>query len=413
MFDNANETIKSLKLLEIGRLNPNSFTRKRKLSFVDLIGIMLNFNNRTLQIEIDDYLEYVAGTESLEISKQAFSKARQNLNPKVFSYLSDELVKPFYCDNKFSRVNDFRVLAVDGTSIELSNFQHLREHFGHVGNENQTVRAYASVLFDIANEVVIDSEISNYRTDERTLAKNHLAKLKDIGYKNDLILYDRGYPSRELMAYHFDEKIDFVMRCKESFLDKKRVFTEPRDEEYQFEFNQKKYIVRRVQFMLPSGQIETLVTSLSNESLNDLMYLYSLRWGVETQYNALKNILQIENFSGYTVLAIEQDFYATMYLNNLAAGILYDFRNKETENSQSHKKKYSYKINRNELYGNLKFKLIKAILTKNLQERIDIISKIMRKIERNMIPIRPNRHYQRKKVKRCGIKFPVNQRKSI
>ena len=42
-----------------------------------------------------------------------------------------------------------------------------------------------------------------------------------------------------------------------------------------------------------------------------------MRWGIEIKYDELKNRLQIENFTGTTKIAIEQDFYATIYLSNM------------------------------------------------------------------------------------------------
>jgi hypothetical protein len=37
--------------------------------------------------------------------------------------------------------------------------------------------------------------------------------------------------------------------------------------------------------------------------------LYYLRWGIEENYKRLKQWVEIENFSGKSVLSIQQDFY--------------------------------------------------------------------------------------------------------
>lgn len=64
---------------------------------------------------------------------------------------------------------------------------------------------------------------------------------------------------------------------------------------------------------------EILVTNLYDKSLKirDFKELYFKRWDVEIKYDALKNGLEIENFSGVTRIAIEQDFYASIYLGKL------------------------------------------------------------------------------------------------
>ena len=47
--------------------------------------------------------------------------------------------------------------------------------------------------------------------------------------------------------------------------------------------------------------------------------LYHLRWDIEESYKKDKHSLQLENYSGKTIIAIYQDFYANMLLENLTA----------------------------------------------------------------------------------------------
>lgn len=66
--------------------------------------------------------------------------------------------------------------------------------------------------------------------------------------------------------------------------------------------------------------MEVLLTSLLDQTTyltTDFGWLYSLRWGEETFYDLIKNRLTLENFSGKTVEAVKQDFYATIYLSGL------------------------------------------------------------------------------------------------
>lgn len=51
--------------------------------------------------------------------------------------------------------------------------------------------------------------------------------------------------------------------------------------------------------------------------IEDFKELYFKRWGIEIKYDELKNRLEIENFTGATKIAIEQDFYASIYLSNM------------------------------------------------------------------------------------------------
>lgn len=80
--------------------------------------------------------------------------------------------------------------------------------------------------------------------------------------------------------------------------------------------------VRVVVFTLSSGEKEVIVTSLLDKekfSYDDIFKLYALRWNVEEGYKFYKSIAEIENFSGKSKLAIEQDFFATIFACNISS----------------------------------------------------------------------------------------------
>ena len=66
---------------------------------------------------------------------------------------------------------------------------------------------------------------------------------------------------------------------------------------------------------------ETLVTNIYDNTITPSKFkgLYFLRWGVESKYKELKNRLKIEEFSGTKPIAIEQDFYASIFLSMVGA----------------------------------------------------------------------------------------------
>ena len=65
---------------------------------------------------------------------------------------------------------------------------------------------------------------------------------------------------------------------------------------------------------------EILATNLTYDefSSDDLKELYAKRWTVETGFDRLKNLIEIEDFSGTRRKIIEQDFYAHIFVYNLA-----------------------------------------------------------------------------------------------
>ena len=51
-------------------------------------------------------------------------------------------------------------------------------------------------------------------------------------------------------------------------------------------------------------------------TIDELKYIYGKRWGIETNYNTLKNRFYIENYSSKKRKGIEQDLYSKFFIFN-------------------------------------------------------------------------------------------------
>ena len=79
--------------------------------------------------------------------------------------------------------------------------------------------------------------------------------------------------------------------------------------------------LRLIRVELPGGESEVLLTSLLDRKTfpaDVFADLYHRRWGIETDYRRIKQTLGLDNFSGRSVTAVKQDFYAGQLLKNLA-----------------------------------------------------------------------------------------------
>ena len=80
--------------------------------------------------------------------------------------------------------------------------------------------------------------------------------------------------------------------------------------------------LRLVRVELSTGEVEVLITSLLDMQLiphDQFSDLYHNRWPVEEDYKVIKSRIEVENWSGKTVLAIYQDFHAKVFTKNLTA----------------------------------------------------------------------------------------------
>ena len=378
------------------------------MGFVDVISFILGLAKKSLQLELDDY--FALTNKSPEtISKQAYSAARKKINPLAFVQLLNIVVEMFYSSVDFAKFKGYRLLAIDGSVMEIPNTSELRRSFGFAVNKTSKVaRARGSILYDLKNDMIIDARIAGYKDAERDLAFKHLERLQAIRTEKELVLFDRGYPGCELIGHLIDNNIDFVMRTPINFLKEIRD-AQGEDTVVEYKFKRRSYKLRVIKVVLSTGEIETLITSLfSNEfTPQDFKELYGMRWGIETKYNELKNKLQLENVTGVCRIAVEQDFYASMYLANMASLAK---REAEEKRGRSKKKtKYEYKINVNMLIGKLKDVLVLMLLEDDEKVRSSIFDKVMQEITRNVVPIRPNRSQPRKKSYSEG-KFPTNKK---
>lgn len=64
--------------------NGKAFVRQRKMGFNDFVWYLIMQKGRTTNMELDEYLKHKNGTCEISISKQTFSKQRQNLKPQIF-----------------------------------------------------------------------------------------------------------------------------------------------------------------------------------------------------------------------------------------------------------------------------------------------------------------------------------------
>jgi len=398
------------------RTSPSHFTRCGKMGFKETILFMLNMINKSLQVELNNFFEVILKREDI-ISKQAFSENRQKINPNAFIELNDRIVDVIYkeCD-EYKLWNGYRLTAIDGTTIELPNTETLRNEFGYAKNQHASVaiaRASATCLFDVLNKIVIKSKIYRFETSERKIAMELISELKKDPSIKELILLDRGYPSSELISTLIESNIYFVMRLKNNVF-KKKINAEKQDQIIEITHNKKVYKVRVIKFHLTSEIEEVLITNLFDESMKiqDFKELYFKRWGIEIKYDELKNRLEIENFTGTTKIAIEQDFYASIYLSNmieLARKDSDEIAKVERENKET---KYEYRTNLNILIGSLKDKLIMMYLEESPRKRNKIYKEIMQKVSRSSIPIRPNR--QNPRIKRIARgKYKKNKKRSL
>lgn len=368
-------------------------------SFSNTVHFICSALRKSISSEIDNFIEEHTYLNFPNITKQAFSKARQNISPEAFNELCRLFVEKFYSLKKnLNTWNGFNILAIDGTSLQVPDTEECGKYFGLSSNQNKTRTAVAtaSALYDVLNDIIVDARITKYKTSERYIAKQHIEVLVNrIPSKNSIVIFDRGYPSYDMFDHLNDKGLLFLMRVSTSFKLVQSIDSDDSILEYKLKGEIKKVRVLRIK--LSEDVTEVLVTNIYDEKITTIEFkeLYFLRWGVESKYKELKSSIKIEEFSGTKPIAIEQDFYTSIYLS-MISGLIKKDADASIANANKDKSLNStYQSNRNFILGQVFKRIIKLLVKSRLRNKI--LKSILEKSIKIRSQVRCNRSCERKK----------------
>jgi hypothetical protein len=390
---------------------PNTFIRKRKLPFLSVFILLLQKSVKSLQLLLNEFMTQIGETH-LTVTNSAFSQARKKFLYTTFIELSQQgIVRPFYGDGDYKTYRGFRLLAIDGSKIILPNEPAIGKAFGSIPFRNEKMAGsyaagHASVCYDILNFLALDSMLAPANAYEVNLAIEHLDHVGLL----DLLLFDRGYISYRFLATLIARNNHFIGRCsRKSFgaaqelfekdIPSKIVTIKPNHKiikEIKALGLPKAITVRFVRVVLDNGEVEVLVTSLLDEQAftpQDFKYLYGLRWGIETYYGLIKERLRLENFTGKTVEAVTQDFYATIFVTNLESVLTREVQ--QELDKKDDQNRYNQKVNKVVSFNAIKNNAIELLLRERNTPRL--LAKLDLLFRTNPTLARPGRHFPRKR----------------
>ena len=277
-------------------------------------------------------------------------------------------------------------------------------------------------LYDVLNRTYFDAVL------QPEPKKDEIGTLVEMLRNNDflsptLIIADRGYESYNLLAHLIEqENVDFMVRVKQNHSAMREIakiqfqecdmnvkFTISTTQTNEDKRNGHIFLqvpkkskktsktrrarwdfpspypmrLRIVRFQLPTGEFETIATSLPQSfTIEDIKNLYHLRWGIETSFRDLKYTIGLVNLHGKRDDFVEREIYAAMTAFNYASRIV-----REVVIRQPTKGIYAYKVN---------FKQAVMYVRELIRNPKMNIETVERNIAKNLIPIREGRQDERK-----------------
>jgi len=227
-----------------------------------------------------------------QVSEQAFAQARAKLSLNAIPLLNDWLIECAESYGVVPRWNGLRLVGTDASAVRFG----LR-----------------------ASHVKRAASLHSIHENERQMLFEHLHRLSIT----DLLLLDRGYPGRWLVAALNQRAIAF---CKWVYRSANSGFTCVRDflrsglleqmvtlraadrrAVQDFECPSAPQTVRLIRHIAPNGQVRVLMTNLFDVarfpacSFGDL---YHQRWRIEEAFKRLKHRLNLEHVSGLSQQAV-------------------------------------------------------------------------------------------------------------
>ena len=347
---------------------------------------MLSGFKASVQNELNAFFAHLLNQADLVrgASAQAFSKARGQFSHVAFALLNTHLVRLVEQHGAVPRWHGLRVVAADASKLRL---------FIQDVTRRCVREAIAFALYLPGVEMTLSAQLYSPCEGERQMLFEHLQHLN----ANDLLVLDRGYPARWLIAYLSQHQIPFCMRVDALSFTVVKVFlrsgeaerivtigTPPRRDCVDYECLRTPTQVRLVRVVTANARVRVVLTSLLDTAAYpaaDFAVLYHARWRIEEAFKRLKHRLALENTSGLSWLAAQQDFGAKILADNLDALTVLAATEQESLPDD-------YKINRTYAFAHLK-RCLPRWLLKTLPTPLQFAA-VLAELARNLIRILPD-----------------------
>ena len=384
-------------------MTEKAFSRTGILSFPRLIACLLGGYTSKVQSELDAFFTNLANRADLarEVSAQAFAKARKQVSAASFSLLNDHFLTLVDAQFGFPLWHGLRVVAGDATDLHLTLFGKTRDGKRSVRHK---VEAKGFALYLPGIEMTLAAKLYSPQVGERQMLFEHLDKLRH----NDLLVLDRGYPACWLFAALLQRKLHFCVRVDSLNFNAIKAFRQSglleqivtlpapcKQDAIDYDIAPIPCQVRLIRQVF-GHKVRVLVTSLLDLDAYPAAAfgaLYHSRWRIEEAFKRLKHRLSLEQLSGMSWLAAQQDFGAKILCDNINALAVHAASESLDPNTLAR-----YFINRGDTFSRIKRTLGRWLLQGI--NALDNVASVFDELIKNLVQIKPNRSSPRNFTKK-------------
>lgn len=408
--------------------NPGKdFSRKRKISFSDVISNLISMEAGSIRSELLEYFSFSSDSPTTSAFIQQRDKVSQNAFEALFYSFTDAI---YPADESGA----YHFFAVDGSKVNIPMIIDSDEDYTYFSREDQCSfsQIHVDAIYDLDNLLYKGiSFCPRKQNNEREAFHSMLDKLSFP--QKSVFIFDRGYEGYALMAHISSQNQYFVIRAKDRksggiingiptpdteqydfiydkiFVHRMKKAYEEHPERYHVthrtkspyflnsETKEYQMSFRVCRFKLDNGSYECLLTNLPPEefNLNALKEIYHMRWGIETSFRYLKYTVGLNDFHTKKEEGIKQELWARLIMFNFCSKISKIVPHKEKT------EKYEWTIN----FTNLALLCRKVLILGS--EQIPAIEVLISKV---ISPVRPERNNPRNKKRRRPSSFNYKRR---
>ena len=253
------------------------------------------------------------------VSAAAICQARAKVDEEIFRSAHRAVLERLPGDGPGALWHGHRAFAVDGSKLNLPR-PLVRAGYRTPGDKAHYPQGLLSCLYQLRARLPVDFDLHAHG-DERRAALAHLAALAP----GDVIVYDRGYYSFQLLHAHCERRLHAVFRLQRNANALFREFmlgdrsdalvtVLPSDRARQQcpQAALRPCRVRLVKYAIGDRSYTLATTLLDRKRYRgpELTALYHGRWSIEELYKISKQMLTVEHFHGRSERLVKQELYA-------------------------------------------------------------------------------------------------------
>ena len=398
--------------------NPGvDFSRDRKLSFVKLLRFFLRMGCGCINHEL---LKFFSFHPQEVPTASAFIQQRAKLLPDAFRHILTQFNFAFPSTAEFG--GKYSLIAADGCEFNIArNPRDPSTFYPPSGKSKKGFNSLHTVsLYDLFAKRYLDVVVQPVRQKNEYAALCQLLDRYRYG-GCPIFIADRGFASYNVFAHALENVFFFAIRAKDinvkrflavdtlppqmdqwasviltrSTARKRRLQPELGHlyryvcKNVSFDFitdSRPEYLMRLrlVRFQIAEGSYENIITNLPEDEfpLEEIKYIYRLRWGQETAFRDLKHTIGTVNFHSKSPEYIEFEIICRMTLYNYCTIITMEIPIKKDRG------KWEYQVNLS-----MAMKICFEFLSENKNIDPENVNGL---ISQYILPIRPDRAYARR-----------------